>query len=269
MVMLSVGNAGNVTSSSSGENRYMYGVASNEIGTAANNTETSIGKLKGSYTSRTTESSYNFCEELTSDAVAHSGESYISGKIRSKKSSAKMGMYSLPRNSPLIPAQDGHALIMTRKTEKITLPSKNMKVTEKYEGRNYVWLNVLKTGGISDTGMKTSVSVEDPRSNTVANIERKTDAFVETAGSDATAGSDGKCNDPDETISNSRGEQHYSDGTLNESDVTEKFLVNSQQQKLGLLPTTQGWMLLQMGETRAVSENKTDGLKSDPTGDRG
>jgi hypothetical protein len=34
-------------------------------------------------------------------------------------------------------------------------------------------------------------------------MERKTDAFVETAGSDATADSDGKCNVPHEDVKSS------------------------------------------------------------------
>ncbi|XP_023717673.1 protein suppressor of hairy wing isoform X1 [Cryptotermes secundus] len=338
MVVLSVGTEGNVTSSSSNENHYIYVAPSNEISTAANIAETSGGKLKRSYVSRNAESTNSFGEELTCDTIAYSGEKNFPDNARrstsvviSEQSSslcsemmnksntslklnvlseaqnvpahqahvmsmrcemslpvssesndrcdelmqkhsatAEMSAFPHSQNASLIPAQQGQAMIMTRETRQITLPSKKRKADKKYGGENYVWLNVLKTEGISDTGLKTSVPIEDPRSSTVAIMERKTDAFVETAGSDATADSDGTCNISGEdveskTVSKVGGEQFYSDVTLNESDMTEKLLVNSQQQKLGLLPTTQGWMLVRMGETGATSGNKTDVLKSDTT----
>jgi uncharacterized Zn-finger protein len=233
-----MGNARNVASSSSGEKRYVYAAASNEISTTGNIAENTVGKLEGNYTSRTTESSYSFGEELVGDAVTYGSEVHVSGEARSKKgnTTAVIGTCHLPTNAALIPEQQGHAVIMTRETKKLSLPRKRREAAEEYRGKNYVWVNVLKTEGISESGVKASVSADVPRSIALVDSERK---------------------------------QHYSDVALNKSDVTKKLSKNSQQQKLGLLPTAQGWMLVQMGETGTTTENKSDVLKSVPTTDSG
>jgi uncharacterized Zn-finger protein len=240
MMMLSVGNAGNtsITSSGGNESCCIYVAPTSEMTTAAN-AEISGRKPKGSCLSGSAESTYTFGKGLTSDDVAYSGRRYS-------------------QNAALIQAQQGQVMIMTRETRKISLPRKKREAAEKYGGKNNVWLSVLKTHGISDSGMKTSASTDNPGSSPFADIERETHVSAETVGSDANADSQEKLNilvEPQQssTIIKGRGEQYYSDETVNKSHVTEKLL----------LPTTQGWMLFQMGDSGTTIDNETDNLKSD------
>jgi uncharacterized Zn-finger protein len=326
VVMLSVGNAGNITSSSSNENHYMYIAPASEMSTAANIAEISGTKLEGSCVSASAENAYSFGEELTGDNVAYSGKGYSSREARRNESvvnsgessflygemmkksdtspkfnvpneaqnvpleepqqtdvmsmtsdtsppvgsesngrydelmqkhgaAADMSAFIQSQNTPLVPAPPGQVMIMTRETRKISLPRKKREVAEKPEGKNCIWLSVLKTEGTSESAIKGSVSADDPRSIAHVDSERKTHHLAELAGHGATADSERK--------------QYYSDVALNKSDITKKLSKNSQQQKLGLLPTAQGWVLVQMGETGTTTENKSDGLKSVPTTDSG
>lgn len=251
------------------------------------------------------ESSYSFGETLKSDAISNNRENNFCGQIvRSKyiensgqksymcdeltersNTTANLSALNVSQNVVQIPAIQGKTMPISRETRKVSPPRIGVKndicgetpmrsnIRENYVGGSYVCYSVLKSNAVANSGEKSYVSSEGLGSNRVTNIERKTYVSSETLRSNATAYSGGNSNVPGETVkcnaaANTGIKSVAPDVKLSESTTTEKLSTLNQHQEFALLPTTQGWVLVKLGETRLNSKNKTDDcgdlLKSNP-----
>jgi hypothetical protein len=278
-----------------------------KISLSSNNEENDIyaKTLKCNFFTTSGECNYSFGETLRSDPVSENRESNFCGQmVRSKctdsngqkismcdelpkrgNTTAESSALNGSQNIVQIPAMQGKTMIITRETRKVCPPRISVKndvcsetpkgsnITENYVAGSYVCHSVLQSNAVASSGEKSCVSSEHLISNTVTNVGRNTYVSCETLGSNAAACSGGSSCITGETVksntvANTEKKCVISDVKLSESTTTEKLSTLNQHQKFALLPTTLGWMIVKLQETKPISNKKNgdcgDLLKNNP-----
>jgi uncharacterized Zn-finger protein len=269
----------------SGENNDIYAnTLTCQSNTTSGKRSCSFGESLKSVAFSNRESS--FCDKsVSSKSVEGNGcKSNMCDELAKKSNTAaRLSVLNQSPNVAVVPAMQGKTMIITRETRKISLPRigvkndicgticKRSNITENCVGESY--LCYKESDAAENGGGKSCVSSEVLQTITVKNTERRTCVSGEALRSNATADSGRNSNISSETVkcsavANTGGKDIATNMKLNEINSTEKLSTLNQDQKYALLPTTLGWVMFKLGQTRQNTKNETDAcgdaLKNNP-----